>query len=107
MKIFLALLLGINLMATPTLTKKRTFTQNDGSTFSGRLQGDAFLHWIEAEDGSILLYNKKTATFEYAEIKNGNLVSTHQAYRPSLLRKTFNKEALKTLWQQKHPKRTH
>lgn len=109
MKLLLMFMLSLSLMATSTLTKKRTFTQNDGTTFSGHLQGDAYLHWIEADDGSILLYNKKTKTFEYAEIKDGNLVSTQKAFEPSRLRKTryIDKAALEILWQQKHPDMPH
>ena len=108
MKTLFFILLSFNLFATATLTTLRTFEQSDGSQFQGRLQGDAFLHWIEAKDGSILLFNKKTATFEYAKIVNGDLVLSGEIYQNSKTRashvspENVSKEALQTLWKQRH-----
>jgi len=108
MKIFLITLLSISLFATATLTKIRTFTQSDGSTFKGRLQGDASLHWIEAEDGSILLFNKKTANFEYAEVKESDILLSGEVYKGSSLRSlhvkhnSINRDTLIKLWEKRH-----
>jgi len=103
------MLLSLSLFATSTLTTMRTFEQSDGSQFQGRLQGDAFLHWIEAKDGSILLFNKQTATFEYAKIIDGDLVLSGERYQSSKTRalhvssENVSKEALQILWKQRHP----
>jgi hypothetical protein len=109
MKTLLLILLVSTLFATATLTKTRTFSQSDGTTFKGRLQGDAFLHWIEAEDGAILLFNKKTANFEYAKIEDGDIVLSGEVYRASKIRtlhvsekNSLNKNSLKQLWEQRH-----
>ncbi len=109
MKTILFILLTSSLFATSTLTKVRTFTQSDGSSFTGRLQGDAFLHWIEADDGSVLLFNKKTGNFEYAKIKDNDIVLSGDVYHISKKRdlhvrkNTLNKESLKYLYKLRHP----
>ncbi|MEA1920384.1 MAG: hypothetical protein U9N52_11120 [Campylobacterota bacterium] len=108
MKLLLLLWLATALFATSTLTSTRTFSNSDGSTFQGRLQGDAFLHWIETEDGVVLLFNKKSGNFEYAEIIEDDLVLSGIAYKKSqnrslrIKKDTLNREALKTLWDKRH-----
>lgn len=107
MKVLSILLFATMLCATSTLTKERLFTQNDGTTFKGRLQGDAFLHWIQSEDGSIVLFNKKSATFEYAEIRDGDLKLSGKPYSKSTTRAlspNISKEALRNLFNARHPK---
>ncbi len=107
MKYLLIVLITLTLQATSTLTTLRTFTQSDGTTFQGRLQGDAFMHWIEAKDKSILLFNKKTENFEYASIKDGDLVLSGNIYNTTQVRSlkinTLSKDNLKELWKQRHP----
>ena len=109
MKTILLILLTTSIFATSTLTTIRTFTQSDGTTFKGRLQGDAFLHWVEAEDGSIVLFNKKTANFEYAQIKNGDIILSGKIYRVSKARslhvsetKSLSRDSLKQIWKKRH-----
>ncbi len=107
MKVFLTIFLTATLFATATLTKERTFTQSDGSTFKGRLQGDMRLHWVESKNGSILLFNKKTANFEYAKIEDGDLVLSGDIYtvnktRSLHVKRDVDKNRLKTLWQERH-----
>ena len=107
MKFLLIVLLTLTLQATSTLTTLRTFTQSDGTSFQGRLQGDAFLYWIEAEDGSILLFNKKTGNFEYAIIKDNDLALSGNIYTGTKLRSshtdTLSRDNLKELWKIRHP----
>ncbi|MBN2896603.1 MAG: hypothetical protein JXK05_12015 [Campylobacterales bacterium] len=101
MRLLILSLLALTLWATPTRTTMQTFTQSDGSTFEGRLRGDAFAHWIEASDGSVLLFNKENATFEYALIEEGRLQSSGEAYKAAKTRraKAIDPEALRTLWE--------
>lgn len=101
MRLVILSLFALALWATPTRTTLQTFTQNDGSTFEGRLRGDAFAHWIEATDGSVLLFNKASATFEYAIIESGRLKSSGEAYKSAKTRraKAIDPEALRTLWE--------
>jgi hypothetical protein len=109
LKTLFFILLAASLFATSTLTTLRTLSQSDGSQFQGRLQGDVFLHWFEAEDGSILLFNKKTANFEYAKIVDGDLTLSGEIYQNSttrslhVKRNNVQKEQLNTLWKQRHP----
>ena len=118
MKFLLIVLLTLTLQATSTLSTLRTFTQSDGTTFKGRLQGDAFMYWIEATDSSILLFNKKTENFEYAMIKDNDLVLSGNIYTKSKIRSlhpkstssfltahvnTLSKDNIKELWKIRHP----
>ncbi len=118
MKFLLIVLVTLTLQATSTLSTLRTFTQSDGTTFKGRLQGDAFMHWIEAADNSILLFNKKTENFEYAIIKDNDLILSGDIYIKSKTRSLhpkstssfltahinrLNKDNLKKLWKIRHP----
>jgi len=106
-KYLLIVLVTLTLQATSTLSTLRTFTQSDGTTFKGRLQGDAFMHWIEAKDTSILLFNKKTGNFEYAIIKDGDLTLSGNIYNTNNVRSlhlnTLSKDNLKELWKIRHP----
>ncbi len=106
MKFLLIIFITLSLQATATFTAMRTFTQSNGFSFQGRLQGDAFMHWIEAQDGSILLFNKKSGNFEYALIKDGDLCLSGNIYLDTKLRSlhphSIDKESLKKLWSQRH-----
>jgi len=106
-KYLLIILVTLTLQATSTLSTLRTFTQSNGTTFEGRLQGDAFMYWIEAKDKSILLFNKKTGNFEYALIKDDDLTLSGNIYNTSKVRSlhlnTLSKDNLKELWKIRHP----
>jgi hypothetical protein len=59
--------------SAPALPGERIFVQPDGTTFKGRAQGDEFLHWIETEEGEVLLFSKERRRFERAQIRSGQL----------------------------------
>ena len=69
------------LLAAPAFQGKRTFTQPDGSLISYKNQGDEHLHWSESEDGEVIMYNKTTKQFEYAEIKDETLKPSGTRYK--------------------------
>jgi len=90
--------------------------QNDGSSFSGKLQGDEWFNWIEDKHGDIIKYNKKSKDYEYGMIKeiNGTLdlvpssikvgnkpkeSSIFDSMIPSLLK--VDKKILEKIWKQK------
>ena len=52
-----------------------TFTQNDGTTFVGKLKGDEYFHWIEDKHGNLIVYNKKSQRYELGKVveKEGKL----------------------------------
>ena len=94
----------VPLFATATFTKARTFYQSDGTPLHVRLTGDAFMHYYIADDGAVLLFNKRSGNFEYAVIKDGFLRPSGSAYNPKTrsAHKSLSKEELKKLWLQKH-----
>jgi len=61
------------LLAAPAFHGKRTFTQPNGETIIYRLQGDEYLHWMEDENGNIMVLNKKNKRLESALIENNRL----------------------------------
>lgn len=69
------------LHAVMAMPFKRTFTQSDGSTFKGHAKGDEYLHFIQNEEGDILIYNSKTKNYDYATIKNDRLVPSGIPYK--------------------------
>ena len=81
MRLFLTLiLLNIITFAAPAYSGTRQYTQPDGTVVHYTMQGDEHLHWLESEDGEILLYNEKAHCLEYATIKDGNLKTSGQLY---------------------------
>lgn len=60
----------------PAFSGHRTFTQPDGTIIHYQLKGDEYLHWLETREGDIVLYNEKENCLEYAQIKDGVLVSS-------------------------------
>ncbi len=106
------------LWSAPALSIEQQFQQPDGTTFTGRQQGDEYLHWIETEDGEIVLYNKKGKRFEYATVKDDKLVPSGESFksgvkktktnngakRASLLHQKVNKGDLSRLWQKNRQK---
>jgi len=74
MKYLIILTLFVQLIqAAPAFHGKRTFTQPDGTKVTYRLQGDEHLHWMESDDGKIMLFDKRNERLEYAEIKDNTL----------------------------------
>ena len=108
-----ALLLCVTLTAllfgAPSLKREHTFTQPDGTTFQGQMKGDEYLHWIETEQGDLLIYNRGKKQFEEATVGSDALIGSGRAYHPDSRnvqtrapRETMQKqEALKKLWLKK------
>ncbi len=79
-QLFFIVLLSQLLLAAPAYSGKRTFTQPDGTTVTYRMKGDEYLHWLESDEGEILLNNETARRLEYATIKNGHLKASGLAY---------------------------
>ena len=45
-----------------------TFKQHDGSTFTGKLKGDEWFHWIEDSKEHIIVFNRATRNYEFAKL---------------------------------------
>ncbi len=69
------------LLAAPAFQGKRTFTQPDGTVITYQNRGDEYLHYAESDDGEVLLYSKKNARMEYAEIRDSSLRPSGKAYK--------------------------
>ena len=54
--------------AVPAFPGHIVFKKNDGTTFVGKQFGDEWFNWIEAEDGNIVLRDRESHEFRYAEI---------------------------------------
>jgi len=63
------LLLGVGASAAPALREEQQFTQPNGVEFRGTLRGDEYLHFLEAQDGSILAQGDDGYWY-YAEERN-------------------------------------
>jgi len=114
----LLILTASTLWAAPALSMKQQFQQPDGTQFTGRQQGDEHLHWVETEEGEIVLYNKKSKQFEYAAIEEENLVPSGERFQSdaknaktangakqaSRLHPKINRSDLSELWQKKRQK---
>lgn len=79
------------LLAAPAFQGKRTFTQPNGESVTYRLQGDEYLHWMEKDDGEIMLYSKKNKRMESAVIKDGQLKASGHAI--SALQRASSRES--------------
>ena len=69
--IFLITILSLftkSTIAVPAFPGHIVFKQNDGTTFVGKQFGDEWFNWIEAEDGNIVLRDRESHEFRYAEI---------------------------------------
>lgn len=74
MKQLLLLIFFVQLLtAAPAFQGKRTFTQPNGESITYRLKGDEYLHWMEDEEGTIMLLNKKNKRLESVLIENNRL----------------------------------
>lgn len=94
------------LFSAPSLKREHTFTQPDGTTFQGQLKGDEYLHWIESDQGDLLIYNRGKKQFEKATVGSDALLGSGRAYHPasgSTLQRSpqetmQRQNALKKLW---------
>ena len=77
-----------SLIAVPAFPGHIIFKQKDGSTFIGKQFGDEWFNWIEAEDGNIVLRDRETHEFRYAEIVSSRGVRELQ---PSNMKFSINK----------------
>jgi len=68
--------LGQLLLAAPAFQGKRTFTQPNGEVITYRLQGDQYLHWMEKDNGEVILYSEENRQMESAVIQDGQLKSS-------------------------------
>ena len=109
--LLLFFILTSTLYSAPAYSIERQFQQPDGTTFEARKKGDEYLHWIETEEGDILLLNKETQWYEYAVIQEGELVPSGIEYQPSdecengsKPHKKIKKEKLQKLWNEKRQK---
>jgi len=96
------------LFAAPAYHGKRTFVQPNGESVTYHLQGDEHLHWMEKEDGEIMLYSKKNKRMESAVIQDGELrpsgraiSHTKHSKQASSQQKKVTKKELETLYQLK------
>ncbi len=107
--LLMAILLASVLFAAPAFERKRVFTQPDGSTFTGTFKGDEYLHWIETENGEILVYDKTAKQYEEAVVTPERLEGSGEMYRAgahtkrarSLRSPQQTQKALHRLWLQK------
>lgn len=83
MRYLLCLLTAAGLgWSAPAFPGGQTFTLPDGSSFTGRMQGDEFLHWIETEKGEMLLFSKERRRFEHARIEAGKFMPSGLPFVP-------------------------
>lgn len=106
--LLLILFATLHLAAAPAFQEERNFKQDDGSSFSARLQGDEYLNWIETSNGEILLFNKDSKQYEYATIKEEKLLPSGQKFTPGSKEKKsapfgngVQKKELIELWKKK------
>ncbi len=108
----------ITLNAAPAFQGNRTFIQPDGSVVNYQNKGDEHLHWSETSEGEIIIFEQEKRRFEYAEIENGELKSSGEAYSkvhakgrkyaPNYSSKRVTHQQLESLYilqRKKHPKR--
>ena len=104
--IFTLFFLATFLYGAMAFPGKRIYMQKDGTTFSGHAVGDEFLHYIQTQEGDILLYNPTTKNYEYAVVKNDRLVPSGIAYKPkkrqSKIQRSVPKISKKTLHELRH-----
>lgn len=71
MKIVIAIIMfASTLFATMAFNGNLSFKNSDGSTFSGKLKGDPYFHYIKTATGDIVVFNKNSGDYEYANIDN-------------------------------------
>ena len=100
MKIVSLLLLTLlTLYAAPAFGGKRLLKQSDGSSFYGYIKGDEYLHFVQTEDGEILIFNPKTKNFDYAIIANNRLIPSGTPYTKEEANLGIKRSGLKKITQ--------
>ena len=79
--------------AVPAYPGNIIFKQTDGSTFIGKLKGDEWFNWIESENGHIVLRDRNTYEFQYAQI---NIINGSKRLEPSGIKFTSERRQEKT-----------
>ena len=74
-KIILLIILTVAGVCAPAYQGEITFTQKDGSDFSGHLHGDEYFSWIQDRQGHIIVFNKQSNNYELAKLQtiDGNM----------------------------------
>lgn len=67
--ITLAIFTG-TLFASMAFNGNISFKNGDNSTFTGKLMGNPFFHYVKTTSGDVLVFNKKSGNYEYANIDN-------------------------------------
>ena len=81
MKFILLLILILSSgFAAPAFNKTKKFYNNDGSFFYGVAAGNQHLNWIQAEDGSIVVFNSQSKDFEYAIVTDETIIPNNIKY---------------------------
>ncbi|RUM70397.1 MAG: hypothetical protein DSZ08_04825 [Sulfurovum sp.] len=110
-KILLFLAVSLWCFSMPAYHGKLTFTQQDGSTFEGKLKGDEYFSWIEDRQGNIILFNNQSKTYEYAKltkrhgisnlVPSGIKVFKNMGNKAPYKNNTISKKTLMRLWKSK------
>jgi len=54
-------------LAAPAFEGSQTLTNGDGSTFTARLQGDPWFHYVQDSNGRIIVYDTGSGNYEFAD----------------------------------------
>jgi len=108
-KIALAICIATLTYAAPAVTGDIEFEQKDGSTFQAQLKGDEWFNWIEDKKDNIIIYNKQSKNYEYAQLTESNgetyLIPSGKKVDVSKNNPTnINKDTLAQIWKQKKEK---
>ena len=69
MKIVIVIMIFVStLFATMAFNGNISFKNSDNSTFTAKLMGDPYFHYVKTPSGDILIYNKTSGNYEYANI---------------------------------------
>ena len=66
--------------AVPAYKGEITFTQNDGTSFTGHLHGDEYFSWIKDKEGQVIVFNNQSKNYELAKLK---MLDGHMQLFPS------------------------
>ena len=74
----LALLIAFSIPAgsSPAVPFPQEFIQPDGKKFTGYLRGDEWNNWYETSDGYLIVRDRQTGYWHYADLVNGRPVAT-------------------------------
>jgi len=83
MRYLLLFLLSITFLnAAPAREVTRHYIQSDGSSLYATQHGDEYLHWLQTQDGAVVIYNNKTSNYDYAQIEQNTLKASGEVYSP-------------------------